>query len=83
VPKIQLPSCNGLTCNFSAVGTTDNAGDAITYAWNFGDTANNTAGGSATSHVFTGPGTYTVTLTATDGWAKSTTITRDVTVTAP
>ncbi|MET0839852.1 MAG: PKD domain-containing protein [Marmoricola sp.] len=83
VPKIQLPSCNGLTCNFSAVGTTDNAGDAVTYAWNFGDTANNTAGGSATSHVFTGPGTYTVTLTATDGWAKSTTITRDVTVTAP
>ena len=83
VPVIQAPSCNHLTCNFSAVGTTDNLGDTITYAWNFADTANNTAGGSATSHVFTGPGTYTVTLTATDGWGKSASVTRDVTVTAP
>ena len=68
----QAPSCNAATktCNFSAVGTTDDLGDAITYAWNFGDTANNTAAGAATSHVFTGPGTYTVTLTATDGWGK-------------
>ncbi len=83
VAKIQVPSCNGLTCNFSAVGTTDNPGDAITYAWNFGDTANNTAAGSATAHVFTGPGTYTVTLTATDGWGKSASVTRDVSVVAP
>ena len=81
VPVIQSPSCNGLACNFSAVGTTDNPGDAITYAWNFGDTANNTAAGSATSHVFTGPGTYTVTLTATDGWGKTASVTRDVTFT--
>jgi len=80
---INTPSCNGLTCNFSAVGTTDNLGDAITYAWNFGDTANNTAAGSATSHAFTGPGTYTVTLTATDGWGKSASVTRDVAVVAP
>ena len=76
---IQQPSCNQLTCNFSAVGTTDNAGDAITYSWNFGDSANNTASGAATSHVFTAPGTYTVTLTATDGWGKSASVTRDVT----
>ena len=80
-PVIQQPSCNQLTCNFSAVGTTDNLGDAITYAWNFGDSANNTASGAATSHVFTGPGTYTVTLTATDGWGKSASVTRDVTFT--
>ncbi len=83
VPVIQLPACNNLTCNFSAVGTTDNPGDAITYAWSFGDTANNAAGGSATSHVFSGPGTYTVTLTATDGWGRSAQTTRDVTVTVP
>jgi len=81
VPVIQTPSCNGMTCNFSAVGTTDNPGDAITYAWNFGDTANNTASGAATSHVFSGPGTYTVTVTATDGWGKSASVTRDVTFT--
>ena len=84
---INAPSCSGLTCNFSAVGTVDpNTGDTITYAWNFGDPtsgSNNTRTGSAASHVFSAPGDYTVTLTATDGWGKSTTITRDVTVSVP
>ena len=80
-PVIQHAVVQPAACNFSAVGTTDNPGDAITYAWNFGDTANNTAAGSATSHVFTGPGTYTVTLTATDGWGKIASVTRDVTFT--
>ena len=86
-PVINAPSCAGLTCNFSAVGTVDpNTGDTITYAWNFADPlsgANNGRTGAAASHVFTGSGTYPVTLTATDGWGRSTTITRDVTVTAP
>ncbi|MCW2709912.1 MAG: hypothetical protein JWP24_106, partial [Marmoricola sp.] len=83
-PVIQTPSCSGLTCNFSGVGTTDpNTGDAITYAWNFDDTASNTAAGAATSHVFSAPGTYTVTLTATDGWGKAATVTKDVTVSSP
>ncbi len=82
-PVIQTPSCNGLTCNFSAVGTTDNPGDVVTYAWSFGDTANNAATGAATSHVFTAADTYTVTLTATDGWGRSSVTTRQVTVTAP
>jgi large repetitive protein len=82
VPVINPPSCNAATktCNFSAVGTTDNLGDSITYAWNFGDTANNTAAGAATAHVFTGAGTYTVTLTATDGWGESAQETLDVTI---
>jgi PKD repeat protein len=83
-PVIQTPACSGLTCNFSAVGTTDpDTGDSIAYAWNFGDTAANTAVGAATSHAFTAAGTYTVTLTATDGWGNPATVTRDVTVTAP
>ena len=83
-PVIQVPSCSGLTCNFSAVGTTDpDTGDSIAYAWNFGDTANNTAVGAATAHAFTAAGTYTVTLTATDGWGNPATVTREVTVSAP
>ena len=82
VPVINTPSCNAATktCNFSAVGTTDNLGDSITYSWNFGDTANNTAAGAATAHVFTGAGTYTVTLTATDGWGESAVETLAVTI---
>ncbi|MET0997761.1 MAG: PKD domain-containing protein, partial [Marmoricola sp.] len=84
IPVINEPSCAGLTCNFSAVGTVDpNAGDAITYQWNFGDPGsllNNTGTGSARSHVFTAAGaTYTVTLTATDGWGRAASTTRVVT----
>jgi hypothetical protein len=86
VALINEPACSGLSCNFSAVGTKDpNTGDSITYAWSFADptSTNPTATGSATSHAFSGPGTYTVTLTATDGWGNAHTVTRDVTVTAP
>ncbi len=83
-PVIQTPSCSGLTCNFSAVGTTDpDTGDSITYAWEFGDTATNTASGAASAHAFSSAGTYTVTLTATDGWGNPATVTRQVTVPTP
>jgi PKD repeat protein len=82
------PSCSGLTCNFSAVGTVDpNTGDSITYQWTFGDPgsgANNAKTGSATSHLFSATGSYDVTLVATDGWGKaSPVITKSVSVTAP
>jgi len=86
-PVINQPNCAGLTCNFSAVGTLDpNTGDTVTYLWNFGDPTtgvNNTRAAASGSHAFSAPGDYTVTLTATDGWGRATTITRDVTVAAP
>ena len=63
-PGDQRAVVRGLTCNFSAVGTVDpNTGDTITYSWNFGDPASRRqqpCAGSATSHVFTVGGTYTV-----------------------
>jgi PKD repeat protein len=86
-PVINLPACAGLTCNFSAVGTVDpNTGDTVTHAWDFGDPTTgleNNRTGSAASHVFSAPGTYTVTLTSKDGWGKSKSVTRQVTVSAP
>jgi len=81
------PSCAGLTCNFSAVGTVDpNTGDSISYLWDFGDPTtglNNNRTGAAASHVFSAPGEYTVLLTATDGWGKSKTESRTFTVSVP
>ncbi len=87
VPVINDPSCAGLTCNFSAVGTVDpNTGDSISYTWDFGDPttlANNLRVGAASSHVFSAPGEYTVLLTTTDGWGKTASITKTFTVSAP
>jgi PKD repeat protein len=83
VPVYNTPSCAGLQCNFSAVGTTDpNLGDTIAYRWNWGDgTADSTT--TSPSHTFPAAGTYVVTLTTTDGWGKVATLTRNVTVAAP
>jgi PKD repeat protein len=35
------------------------------------------------SHTFAAAGTYTLTLTVTDGWGKANSTTRQVTVTSP
>jgi PKD repeat protein len=81
-PVINTPSCSLLVCNLSGVGTVDsNAGDTFSYLWNFGD-GTPTSTSSAMSHTFPAAGTYTVTLTATDGWGKAATVTRQVTVSA-
>jgi PKD repeat protein len=79
-PVLNPPACSGLVCNFSAVGSADpNVGDTISYAWDFGD---KTAGGtaSAMAHTFPAAGTYTVTLSTTDGWGRRASATRTVTV---
>jgi large repetitive protein len=79
-PVINTPSCLALSCNFSGVGSADpNTGDTFTYLWNFGDnTATSTS--SSPTHAFPLAGTYTVTLTTTDGWLRANSVTRTVTV---
>ncbi|GAA2353682.1 hypothetical protein GCM10010404_01860 [Nonomuraea africana] len=53
-----------LTVAFSSAGSTDPEGQAITYAWDFGD------GGSSTeanpTHTYTAEGTFSATLTVRD-----------------
>jgi large repetitive protein len=73
--------CTGLICTTNSNGTTDLDGDQITYSWNFGDgTALSTA--ASPPHTYTTAGTYTITLTVTDGWNKVSTpaFSRTVTV---
>lgn len=53
-----------LTVDFDASGSTDSDGVIINYAWDFGDGHAGT--GMETSHQYTSPAIYVVTLTVTD-----------------
>ncbi len=72
-----------LTVAFSSAGTSDPDGDALTYAWAFGDGATSTA--ADPSHTYTADGRYTATLEVTDATGKSATACVQITVgnTAP
>lgn len=54
----------GASVTLSAAGSTDPDGDALEYAWSFGDGA--TGNGASVSHTWAQDGEYTVTLTVTD-----------------
>ncbi len=79
-----VQSCTGLTCSVSSAGTTDpNTGDVITYSWNWGDGTAAGTGASPTAHTYLTAGNYTITLTTTDGWGKSASTTRAVSLSEP
>ena len=79
VPVITS-QCTGLTCSVTGVNTTDaNSGDTISYSWAWDDATPDTTVVSA-AHTFAAPGSYDVTLTATDGWGASATTTGTLTV---
>jgi len=63
-----LPLSGGggqLTVNFSGAASTDPAGNALLYAWNFGD--GSMGSGATISHNYAAVGSYTATLTVSDG----------------
>ena len=55
-------SCSKATCSFDGSSST---GESLTYAWEFGD--GGTGSGATPSHTYSGAGSYTVTLTVSDG----------------
>jgi uncharacterized repeat protein (TIGR02543 family) len=71
-----------LAVNFTTTGA-DVDGDALTYAWTFGDgsTSSPQAAGTA-SHTYTAVGTYTATVTVSDGKGGSASANVAITVTA-
>ena len=72
-------TCTGRVCQTNSAGTSDPNGDQIKYSWNFGDgSALSTSASPA--HTYAAGGTFTITLTVTDGWNRSTVVTQSVTV---
>jgi PGF-pre-PGF domain-containing protein/PGF-CTERM protein len=53
-------------------------GEIVSYEWDFGDGTN--ASGETTSHSYADNGTYTVTLTVTDGANNTDTATKEITI---
>ena len=80
-------AATGATVNFNASASAPGAsgGTINDYSWNFGDgtPADDTSGTAAASHAYAAPGTYTVTLTATDDLGVTATSTHQITVDAP
>jgi PKD repeat protein len=54
----------GVPVAFHGTGSSDPDGDALTYAWDFGDLS--TGSGASPSHIYSTGGNYTVSLTVTD-----------------
>lgn len=74
-------SVTGLTVTADARTSTDPDGDALTYAWAFGDGA--TATGATTSHTLAAAGTYPMVLTVTDSRGATNQVSVPVTVAPP
>lgn len=58
-----------LSVSFNGGGSDDPDGDPLDYSWNFGDGQTSSAGFA--THTYSQPGTYTATLTVSDGLGGS------------
>lgn len=81
VAKFGTLTANYLTVSVSAQGSYDPDGSIVSYDWDFGD--GQSGSGRDASHTYAAAGTYTITLTVTDNEGGQSSLSRQVTVTAP
>jgi PKD repeat protein len=75
--------CSSLDCTFTDGSSDPDAGDVLTWAWDFGDGVTSTEQSPAHSYTATVPDTFTVTLIATDADGAADTASNDVIVAPP
>ncbi|HEU4996539.1 MAG TPA: DNA/RNA non-specific endonuclease [Gemmatimonadaceae bacterium] len=68
----------GSSVAMSGAASTDPDGDALTYAWSFGD--GSSGSGASLTHTYAQDGNYSVTLTVTDVRGLSSTVTSSATI---
>lgn len=71
-------SAEGASVAMSGAASTDPDGDALTYAWSFGDGAVGT--GASTTHVYRQDGSFTVQLVVTDARGLADTVSTTATI---
>jgi mono/diheme cytochrome c family protein len=71
----------GVAVAFDGSGSSDPNGDALTFAWDFGDST--TGSGPTPSHIYDTIGEYTVSLTVNDGESDSLIATTTATIAVP
>ena len=80
-PAVTFPQpvCTARSCTVTSTGTTD--ADGIRgYSWNWGDATTPSTGAAPAAHLYATAGTFTITVTVTDNWGRTTNATRTVTV---
>ena len=74
-------SITDLSVAFDGASSSDEDGEVVDHAWNFGD--GETATGVTTSHTYATEGPYTVMLTVTDNEGGTHTVSKDIVVLDP
>jgi PKD repeat protein len=77
------PNCLSLRCSFTNESTDPNAGDVLTYDWDFGDGGSSAEEEPTHDYVVAVADTFTVTLTTTDADGLTNSVSHDVIVAPP
>ena len=75
-------SCPTLRCSVDGSTSTDDVG-IVSYKWNWGNGRTETHTGPTANNTWAAPGTYSITLTVTDGGGLTNSVTKQVTIPTP
>jgi PKD domain len=81
IDAVSVPGAGAVAQALAMSASASDRASAVSYAWSFGDGA--TGAGAGVAHAYARPGTYAVTVTATDQAGNASSATRTVMVALP